>query len=109
MSNIKVYTNLSGGFFIGTETDCGFLEDLAMIILSPQTGKFTCVPANVLTEGNKFHKGYIGQVNPKDMNWVECKMIDKYITDQYIQLTTGITLATSGGGNSGKKSTLTLC
>lgn len=107
MSEIRVYTNLAGGFFIGDfNENTGLLSDLALIMMHPQAQKFMCVPANIITEDNKFHRGYIGDIDPDKMNWVQCNMVDKSIIDQYITLATGITMATANntGGDNGQGS-----
>ncbi len=109
MSDIRVYTNLNGGFFIGKFNSLtGMLSDLALVMMHPQAQKFMCVPANLMTEDNKFHSGYIADVDPNKRNWVQCNMVDKEIINQYITLSTGITMAdaSNNGGNNGQGSVI---
>lgn len=94
IDDVKMFTDLKGGFWIGTEYTSGFLCDLMIVILIPQQDGSSKVE---MMNCNPFHelKNSISKVDYVKNGWYEIPCTED-IKRNYMSERSGLILNTGG-------------
>jgi hypothetical protein len=94
MSDVRVFSDLGGSYFIGhiCKNDTTLIEDLMVVAHNPQTNGLGVIPLNILSSKVS---GSTVPIDPDKRGWIECTGIRQEIINQYIQARTGITLSST--------------